>query len=363
MEKKTPLYEAHLAAGGKMVPFGGYILPVQYGQGVIAEHQAVRTACGIFDVSHMGEFLLTGPAALASLDHLLTNSYGGMSLGRARYSPMCNEAGGVVDDLLVYKKGEEEYLIVVNAANRQKDFDWMSSHLVEGSRLEDISDQVAQIALQGPKSRQVLEKIAKAEQIPEKYYTARFGCQVAGMECILSRTGYTGEDGFEIYLKAEDARTMWDLLLKEGAEYGLIPCGLGARDTLRLEAAMPLYGHELTEEITPLEAGLDPFVKMTKPEFIGKAALEAKGEPVRCRVGLKVTGRGIIREGAPLSADGRQVGVSTSGTHCPYLGYPVAMALVEKDFARPGMALTAQVRGRAVEAQVVPLPFYKRNKG
>ena len=183
------------------------------------------------------------------------------------------------------------------------------------------------------------------------------------MGCILSRTGYTGEDGFEIYLKAEDARTMWDLLLKEGAEYGLIPCGLGARDTLRLEAAMPLYGHELTEEITPLEAGLDPFVKMNKADFIGKAALEAKGEPTRRRVGLKVTGRGIIREGAPLLAGDRPAGVSTSGTHCPYLGYPVAMALVEKEFAQPGQTLTAQVRGRQIEAQVVALPFYKRNKG
>ena len=363
MEKKTPLYEAHLAAGGKMVPFGGYILPVQYGQGVIAEHQAVRTACGIFDVSHMGEFLLTGASALESLNRLLTNSYDGMSLGRARYSPMCNEAGGVVDDLLVYKKGEEEYFIVVNAANRQKDFEWMSGHLAEGSRLEDISNQIAQIALQGPNSQKVLEKIAGAEQIPEKYYTARFDCRVQGMDCILSRTGYTGEDGFEIYLKAEDARTMWDLLLKEGAEYGLIPCGLGARDTLRLEAAMPLYGHELTEEITPLEAGLDPFVKMNKADFIGKAALEAKGEPTRRRVGLKVTGRGVIREGAPLLAGDRPAGVSTSGTHCPYLGYPVAMALVEKEFAQPGQTLTAQVRGRQIEAQVVALPFYKRNKG
>lgn len=360
MEKKTPLYDAHLRAGGKIVPFAGWLLPVQYPTGVLAEHMAVRTACGLFDVSHMGEFLLTGAGARACLNHLLTNDYTVMEPGQARYSPMCNERGGVVDDLIAYQVKEDCYFIVVNAANKDKDFAWMQAHLTPGAALADISDTVAQLALQGPLAERILRRVADPADIPEKYYTARFDCRIRGMRCVLSRTGYTGEDGFEIYLGAGDAAAMWDLLLEAGRGDGLIPCGLGARDTLRLEAAMPLYGHEMNDEITPREAGLGFFVKMQKPEFIGRAALEALGAPVRRRIGLQVTGRGIVREGAPVYAGGRQVGVTTSGTYCPYLGGAYAMALLEADAAVPGAALEAEVRGKRIAVQAVRLPFYKR---
>ena len=361
MEKKTPLYETHLALGGKIVPFAGYLLPVQYGAGVIGEHMAVRKQCGLFDVSHMGEFVLEGEGAEAFLNRVLTNDFGDMEDGQARYSPMCNEQGGVVDDLIVYREKEGRYMIVVNASNREKDFAFMSRYLGEEEKLTDISDRVAQLALQGPAAEKVLRKLAAEEQIPEKYYHACFDGQIEEIPCVISRTGYTGEDGFELYCQAQDAPRLWELVMKAGEEEGILPCGLGARDTLRLEAGMPLYGHELSDEISPREAGLGIFVKFkTKGDFVGRKAMEEAGAPTRKRVGLKVTGRGIIREEAPIYAQGKQIGVSTSGTHCPYLGYPAAMALIEKEYAEPGTRLTALVRGREVEAEVVKLPFYKR---
>ena len=361
MEKKTPLYETHLALGGKIVPFAGYLLPVQYGAGVIGEHMAVRKQCGLFDVSHMGEFVLEGEGAEAFLNRVLTNDFGGMEDGQARYSPMCNEQGGVVDDLIVYREKGGRYMIVVNASNREKDFAFMSRYLGEEEKLTDISDRGAQLALQGPAAEKVLRKLAAEEQIPEKYYHACFDGQIEEIPCVISRTGYTGEDGFELYCQAQDAPRLWELVMKAGEEEGILPCGLGARDTLRLEAGMPLYGHELSDEISPREAGLGIFVKFkTKGDFVGRKAMEEAGAPTRKRVGLKVTGRGIIREEAPIYAQGKQIGVSTSGTHCPYLGYPAAMALIEKEYAEPGTRLTALVRGREVEAEVVKLPFYKR---
>lgn len=361
MEKKTPLYEKHLEAKGKIVPFGGYLLPVQYPTGVITEHMAVRKGCGMFDVSHMGEILLKGPGSTAFLNHLLTNDYTKMEDGQARYSPMCNESGGVVDDLIVYKVKENSYFIVVNAANKDKDFAWMKGHAFGDITLEDISDSVVQIALQGPLAQQLLERLTGKACIPVKYYTAVFEAKIADIPCVISRTGYTGEDGFEFYCSVQDGPKLWDLLLENGTEEGLIPCGLGARDTLRLEAAMPLYGHEMNDEISPKEASLGIFVKMEKPDFIGKAALEEKGAPKKKRVGLKVTGRGIIREMEDLFDGEKKVGVTTSGTHAPYLGYPIAMALVECEYAKPGTRLEADVRGRRVAAEVVKLPFYKKN--
>ena len=361
MEKKTPLYETHVALGGKMVPFAGYLLPVQYGAGVIGEHMAVRQKCGLFDVSHMGEFVLEGEGAEDFLNLVLTNDFCGMEDGQARYSPMCNENGGVVDDLIVYKEKDGRYMIVVNASNRAKDFAFMNRYLGESEKLTDISDQVAQLALQGPAAETVLRKLTAEDQIPQRYYHAVFDGQIEGITCVISRTGYTGEDGFELYCHAQDASRLWELVMKAGEEEGILPCGLGARDTLRLEAGMPLYGHELSDDISPREAGLGIFVKFkTKENFVGRKAMEEAGTPRRKRVGLKVTGRGIIREEAPIFAEGRQIGVSTSGTHCPYLGYPAAMALIEKEYAEPGTRVTAQVRGREVEAEVVKLPFYKR---
>ncbi len=362
MELKTPLYEAHVKAGGKIVPFGGYLLPVQYKEGVIKEHMAVRTQAGLFDVSHMGEILCQGKDALANLQMMLTNNFDNLTDGQARYSPMCNEQGGTVDDLIVYKKGEEDYFIVVNAANRDKDYQWMLDHQFGEVTFTDVSDQYAQLALQGPKAMEILRKLAPEENIPKKYYHAVFDTEAAGIPCIISKTGYTGEDGVEIYLDSARAQEMWDALLEAGKEEGLIPCGLGARDTLRMEAAMPLYGHEMDEQVTPLEAGLGFAVKMTKEDFIGKKALEEKGEPARKRIGLTVTGRGIIREHQDVYLGDRLIGHTTSGTHCPYLGCPVAMALVDADCTEPGTKVEADVRGRRVEAQIVPLPFYKRSK-
>lgn len=361
MEKKTPLYEAHVAAGGKIVPFAGYLLPVQYKAGVIKEHMAVRTQAGLFDVSHMGEVLCQGKDAFANLQMLLTNDFTGMVEGQARYSPMCNEQGGTVDDLIVYKKNDEDYLIVVNAANREKDYQWMLDHQQGDVTFTDVSDEYAQLALQGPKAIDILRKLTDEACIPQKNYHAVLDAQVGGIPCIVSRTGYTGEDGVELYLAADKAEEMWNLLLETGKEDGLIPCGLGARDTLRMEAAMPLYGHEMNDEVSPIETGLKFAVKMKKDDFIGKAAMEAKGTPIK-RVGLKVTGRGIVREEMPVSKDGKVIGHTTSGTHCPFLGQAVAMALVDTDSCQVGDALQVEVRGRSVDVEVIPLPFYKREK-
>lgn len=362
MCKKTPLYDLHVALNGKMVPFAGYYLPVQYESGVIAEHMAVRTACGLFDVSHMGEILLEGEDALGNLQRLLTNDMEGMAIGRARYSPMCNETGGVVDDLLTCKLEEQSYLLVVNAANKDKDVSWIRGHLFGNVKMEDISDTVAQLALQGPRSTAILSKIMKSGDIPEKNYTFTQHVSVGAYECLVSRTGYTGEVGYEIYCKPEESQAIMRLLLDTGKEFGLIPCGLGARDTLRFEASMPLYGHEMTDEITPLEANLGFYVKMEKTDFIGKNALVEKGEPKRRRVGLKVTGRGIVREQCALYINDERVGITTSGTHCPYLGKALAMALVDVPYNDIGTAMEADVRGRRIPVEVIELPFYKRSK-
>lgn len=363
MELKTPLYDAHVKAGGKIVPFAGYLLPVQYGTGVITEHMAVREKAGLFDVSHMGEVLCQGKDALANLQKLLTNDFTNMVDGQARYSPMCNENGGTVDDLIVYKRGDNDYFIVVNAANKDKDYQWMLDHQFGEVTFTDASSQYGQIALQGPKAMEILKKLTAEGNIPKKYYHAVFDTEVAGIPCIISKTGYTGEDGVELYLTSENAEKMWDALLEAGKDEGLIPCGLGARDTLRMEAAMPLYGHEMDDEISPLETGLKFAVKMGKEEdFIGKKAMEERGEPKITRIGLKVTGRGIIREHQDIYIGEKKIGHTTSGTHCPFLGYPIAMALVDAGSVEIGNKVEVDVRGRKVEAEVIALPFYKRAK-
>lgn len=362
MDRKTPLYQCHERAGGKIVPFAGYLLPVQYPTGVITEHMAVRTKAGLFDVSHMGEVLLSGPGALDCINHLFTNDFTSMKDGQVRYSPMCNEHGGVVDDLIVYRLAQNSYYVVVNAANRDKDVAWMRSHLIGETKLEDLSDGIAQIALQGPASQSILETLADAALLPAKYYSFTEHVPVGGADCLVSRTGYTGEDGFELYCAAEKSPELWDTLLAAGAPFGLIPCGLGARDTLRMEAAMPLYGHEMDDDVTPLETGLDFAVKMKKPEFIGKEGIEARLPLAIRRVGLEVTGRGIVREHCPIFAEGREIGRSTSGTYCPFLGKPIAMALVESAYAGLDTELEAEVRGHRIPVRVIGLPFYKRAK-
>ena len=362
MELKTPLYDCHVAGGGKIVPFAGYLLPVQYPSGVIAEHMAVRTHAGLFDVSHMGEVMITGPDAFANIQNLFTNDFTNMTDGRVRYSPMCYEDGGVVDDLIVYRYHQEKYLVVVNASNRHKDVEWMKSHLFGDVKLEDISDQVAQVALQGPASTKILSKLTGEQELPVKFYTFKDPILVDGISCLVSTTGYTGESGYECYCDPADAPKLWNALLEAGKDEGLIPCGLGARDTLRLEAAMPLYGHEMDETVTPLETGLGSYVKMNKPDFIGKKALEEKGEPAHTRIGLKITGRGIAREHCDVYGNGRKIGATTSGTHCPFLGYAVAMALVESPAPETGTPVEIDVRGRKITAEVVSLPFYKKSK-
>lgn len=356
MEKKTPLYQKHLDSNGRIVPFAGFLLPVQYPTGVIAEHMAVRKEAGIFDVSHMGEVLLEGSDTEKYLNAILTNNFTGMPIGAARYALMLYPDGGQVDDLIVYRVSEQCFFVVLNASNAQKDIAWMREHLEGDVKLTDLCDETAQIALQGPQSLKVIEGLCDVSQLPVKYYTFTKKMIVAGVECMVSRTGYTGEFGYELYMKPDRAGEVWDALLAAGA----VPCGLGCRDTLRLEAAMPLYGHELGEEINPLAAGLGFAIKLDKPDFIGKSAIVAAGEPKQIRVGLRATGRGIIREHETVTGDGREVGITTSGTHCPYLGAAYAMAYIDREYSEPGTQLEVMVRGRAVAAEVVPLPFYKR---
>lgn len=360
MEKKTPLYDRHVREEGKIVPFAGYMLPVQYKAGVIAEHMAVRKAVGIFDVSHMGEVVLRGKDALKNIQMLVTNDCSRMVDGQVKYSPMCNGEGGVIDDVLIYRINDDEYLIVVNASNRQKDVEWMKGNLYGDVTLSDISDDMALIAIQGPLSKSILAKIAKEEDLPVKYYTFVGNMDISGIDCIVSKTGYTGEDGYEIFCDNKDAQRLWDNLLDAGSEYGLLPCGLGCRDTLRLEAGMPLYGHEMDDTISPLEAGLGFAVKMNKEDFIGKKGILARGTPMRTRVGLKITGRGIARENCPVYYGDKEIGKTTSGTHSPYLAYPIAMALVDVDYSAIGTSLLVDVRGRKIEAEIIPLPFYKK---
>ena len=356
MEKQTPLYQKHLDAQGRIVPFAGYLLPVQYPTGVIAEHMAVRQQAGIFDVSHMGEIYLEGPDAEANLNHILTNNFTGMPVGSCRYALMLYENGGQVDDLIVYKMSDVKFFVVLNASNTEKDIAWFRQHLSGNCTLTDLSDATAQIALQGPDSKKIITALCNEAGLPQKYYTFVPELTVAGAPCLVSRTGYTGEFGYELYMSPADAPKVWDALLAQGA----IPCGLGCRDTLRLEAAMPLYGHELGEEVNALAAGLSFAIKMDKADFIGKSALEQQQDPARLRVGLKVTGRGIVREHESIVKDGQEVGQTTSGTHCPYLGGAYAMAYLDKELCAPGTAVEVMVRGRSIAAEVVPLPFYKR---
>ncbi|MBR4471943.1 MAG: glycine cleavage system aminomethyltransferase GcvT [Erysipelotrichaceae bacterium] len=361
MELKTPLYDAHVKLGGRIVPFAGYLLPVQY-EGVIAEHMAVREKAGLFDVSHMGEITFKGKGALASLNHLLTNDYTNMPVGKVRYGVMCYEDGGTVDDLLVYKFGDEDYYVVVNASNRHKDFEHMKKNILPDTEIEDISDSVAQVALQGPEARNIMLKLMKEEDIPEKYYTAKRDVDIAGMNCLISYTGYTGEAGYEIYTANENAEKLWDTLLEAGKEFGLIPCGLGARDTLRLEASMPLYGHEMDETISPLETGLNFGVKMNKEEFIGKKGLEERGEPKICRVGLQIVDKGVLREHQDVYVGDEKIGHTSSGTFSPLLKTSIAMALIDKKYSALDTIVEVDVRGRRLKAKVVEMPFYSRKK-
>ncbi len=363
--KKTPLYQEHLKFGARIVEFGGWAMPVQYSS-IIAEHTAVRTAAGLFDVSHMGEFMVEGPEAMAAINHLITHDLAPAAVDQAIYSPMCYPNGTVVDDILVYRLAEQKFLVVVNAGNMEKDWEWFLENCRDfDCDLDNISHDVGQLALQGPLAQQVLQRLTDADLSQIRFYRAQQGVTVAGVKSLLvSRTGYTGEDGFEVYCDAADAPQLWAAILAAGADAGVIPTGLGARDTLRFEACLPLYGHEINDAVTPLEAGLGRFVKLEKAEFIGREALlQQKAAGLKRKlVGLEVTGRGIPRQGYPVAVEGREVGAVTTGTASPTLGKPLGLAYVPPEYASLGTQLSVVVRGTPVPAQVVPTPFYKRQK-
>lgn len=357
MCKKTPLFDSHERANAKIIPFAGYMLPVSYPSGIITEHMAVRHSAGLFDVSHMGEFILRGTDALKNLNYILTNDFSDMPAGAARYSPMCNAHGGIIDDLIVYKIHQDEYLIVVNASNKDKDFEHISATLRGNAQIDDVSDDIALLALQGPKAYDIILLLTEKDNIPQKRYSAKFDVLVSGISCTLSRTGYTGEDGFELYCTSHEAEALWDAILSAGKEYGIMPCGLGARDTLRIEAGMPLYGHEMNDDISPMQTSLSMFVKMKKDDFIGKDSMIASGNSTKMRVGLKMLDRGIARENCPVYSGDKLIGNTTSGTHCPYLQGAYAMAIVSG--AETGDIVNVSVKGKHIRAEVVSLPFYK----
>ena len=363
--KKTPLNAAHRELGGKMVDFGGWDMPVQYPAGVIEEHMATRTRAGLFDVSHMGEIWVEGEDAISFINRLTTNDVTKLVDGQAHYSALTNEKGGVVDDLLVYRFGQDKLLLVVNAGTTDKDWDWITSHKQDTDRvtLRNASPEYCQIAVQGPEAVDILKKLTDTDLDAIKYYHFTTG-KVDGVESIISRTGYTGEDGFEIYADAKFAEQLWNKLLEVGKPVGILPCGLAARNTLRLESAMSLYGHELSDDITPLEANLGWITKLQKGDFIGDDALKQKKESGLTRriVGFEMTQPGIARDGYDVYIDDKRVGYVTSGSPAPFLKKNIGLAFLPVEFANDGQEIKIDVRGKHLSAKVVPTPFYKRQK-
>ncbi len=359
--KKTPLYQQHVAAGGKIVDFGGWALPVQY-SGILEEIAAVRKQAGLFDVSHMGEIMVSGPKSLDWLQFMLTNDVSKLEDGQVLYTFMCYPEGGVVDDLLVYRYNADKYLLVVNAGNAEKDWQWLNQHVRDGVELENISPEMAQLALQGPLAQQVLQKLCKEDLDDIGFFRFRDQLDLGGVSALVSRTGYTGEDGFEIYCRPDDAPPLWDAILTAGKDQ-VLPCGLGSRDTLRFEANLPLYGQEISRDISPLEARLGFFVKLKKGDFIGREALaQQKEEGLKRRlVGLTMVERGVPRTDYPVyDEDDNQVGHVTTGSYSPTLEENIANALVDTQYTQEGAKLWVGVRKRRLEAKVTKLPFYKR---
>ena len=363
--KKTPLNEVHRNLGGKMVDFGGWDMPVQY-SGVIAEHLATRTRAGLFDVSHMGEFYVEGEDAIAFVDRLTTNDVTKLIDGQAHYSALTYENGCVVDDLLVYRFDQDKLLLVVNAGTTDKDWDWITSHTKdENITLTNASADYCQIAVQGPNAVEITQKLTDVPLDEIKYYHFTVGT-FDGVDAIISRTGYTGEDGFEIYAGKDHAEQIWNNLLEAGnfgAEDGILPCGLAARNTLRLESAMSLYGHEISDEITPLEANLGWICKL-KTDFLGRDALVKQKEKglKRKLVGFEMIDKGIARDGFDVYVDDEKVGYVTSGSPAPYLKKNIGLAFVPVELANIGQEIKIDVRGKHLLAQIVPTPFYKRDK-
>ncbi|TAN23979.1 MAG: glycine cleavage system aminomethyltransferase GcvT [Acidobacteria bacterium] len=358
--RKTALNAMHRQMGGKMTEFGGWDMPVEY-SGIIPEHRAVRERAGLFDVSHMGELAVRGHEALALVQHVTSNDASRLSLDQAQYSGLMTAQGTFVDDLLVHKFTDEHYWLVVNAGNCTKDFSYILAQNHFQAQVDNVSDGYTQLAIQGPRALAILQPLTSIALAPIKYYWFTIG-KVLGVECIISRTGYTGEDGFELYFDPEHSEKVWTGLLEAGKSSGILPCGLGARNTLRMEAGMALYGHEIDDTTTPLEAGLGWITKLNKPEFLGQAVIEKQQqEGIRRKlVGFEMTEPGIGREGYPVLIGGKPVGHVTSGGPIPGQNRNVGMAYVPVELASPGAGIEIQIRARTVKAKQVPLPFYKR---
>ncbi len=368
--RKTALNAVHRQMGAKMVEFNGWDMPVEYPRagGIMTEHNAVRTGVGIFDVSHMGDIRLAGPEALAAVQHISMNDASRLAVGQAQYSALLYPEGTFVDDVIVHRLGEDEYLLVINAGTREKDFNWVRDNTRSFKcKIEHLSDEFSQIAVQGPRAVDLLQKLTDANLSAVKFYWVTRATVCGLRNILIARTGYTGEDGFEIYIPADESTSVrvWNEILEAGKQLGAVPCGLGARNTLRLEAKLPLYGHEISDTINVWQAGLDRFCKMEKREFIGRAALEkAKTAGLqRTLVGLEMVERGIARDGYKVLDDGgNEIGYVTSGSPAPFLKKNIALAYVPPKFASVGSAVKVEIRGQGVQAQVVPTPFYKRPK-
>jgi aminomethyltransferase len=363
--KRTPLFDVYKEYGGKTIDFGGWELPVQFSS-IKEEHEAVRTKAGLFDVSHMGEVEVKGPGSLAYLQKMMTNDVSKLKNGGAQYTAMCYENGGTVDDLLIYKMEEDHYLLVVNASNIEKDYEWLKDHLEGDVEIKNLSEDMAQLALQGPAAENVLQKLANEHDLSQiGFFKFSEEVDLNGKKALVSRTGYTGEDGFEIYCHAGDAVSLWTDILETGKDAGVIPCGLGSRDTLRFEANLALYGQELSPDISPLEAGIGFAVKLNKEEnFIGKEALKQQKENgiPRKLVGIEMIDRGIPRHGYPVYKGDVKIGEVTTGTQSPTLKKNIGLALIDSNETELGNEVEVEIRGKRLKAAVSATPFYKREK-
>ena len=356
-EKNTPLFDRHIELGGNMVSFGGYLLPTHY-SGINLEHLGVRSKAGLFDVSHMGEFIISGSDAESFLQKVTVNDVASLSVGQAQYSAMCYANGGMIDDILVYKK-KNEFMLVVNAANNEKDLDWLNSHAKGDIRIENMSDNIGLVAIQGPRSRNILQTLTDSNLTNIQFYHFVEG-RLNGKKAIISRTGYTGELGFEIYANSDDIGEIWDAIMKAGQDKGLEPAGLGCRDTLRMEMKLALYGNDIDDTTNPIEAGLGWITRLGKTDFMGKKALlEAKANVTRRLVCLEMTERAIPRQGYTILMNDESVGIITSGTMSPSLETGIGIGYVNRPFDKSGTELLVDIRGRMKSAVVVKPPFYK----
>ncbi len=363
--KKTPFYERHAAQNGKIVDYSGWLLPVQFPQGLVEEVHDTRKRATIFDVSHMGEVSVEGKDAEAYLQKILANDVSKLKDNAIIYSPVCYPDGGVVDDILIYRINSENFFLVVNAANTDKDYEWFQDNCSGDVRLQNLSAEYAQIALQGPNSKSILQELTDINLADMKFYRFQADVSVAGVNSIVSRTGYTGEDGFEVYCKNDGALTLWDAVWEAGQKKELRPAGLGARDVLRLEASLPLYGHELSKDLTPLQAGLNRFVALDKQDpFIGQEALQKQKQEGfnRKLFGLEMLERGVPREGYPVMAGKDEIGWISSGSYSPTLDKFIAMAFLDPEVAKQGEEVDVAIRKRTYRAKITKMPFYRRDK-